>query len=435
MRHVKRVRANLAVAASVVVLVVGGVTAVNMSRARDRSLIVQESHERLQALDNLLQALLDAETGQRGYLITGEKAYLEPYTRALHRMHAVREEVREMKLPEREFAELEKQVDARLDELAYTVKLFDSAGGQRAGDFVKQDSGKRTMDQVRKALARLTERESQRRESALTAERDAYRRNQWVVGGGALVAFVIAFMAQLVLRRDLEDSAKQARKLSEQAALLSDQADQLRRNEKELADRLQAQHELTQQLSEHGRHRERLIQSLARANRDLDQFAYVTSHDLKAPLRGIASLASFIEEDLEDALDEETRENLALLHQRVSRMESLIEGILTYSRAGRRTDPERVDSNQLLDEVVDLLSPASNVEVKAVGKLPTLQTERVPLQQVLLNLVGNAIKHGNSEHCEVAVAAERVSEGWQFSIRDNGPGIEERFHERIFGFF
>ncbi|MCA9647781.1 MAG: CHASE3 domain-containing protein, partial [Myxococcales bacterium] len=110
----KRLRANLAVAASVVVLVVGGVTAINMSNARERSLIVQESHERLQALDNLLQVLLDAETGQRGYLITGEKEYLEPYSAALRRLSAVRKEVRELNLPAAELKELEKQVDARL---------------------------------------------------------------------------------------------------------------------------------------------------------------------------------------------------------------------------------------------------------------------------------------------------------------------------------
>ncbi|MCB9584847.1 MAG: CHASE3 domain-containing protein [Polyangiaceae bacterium] len=431
----KRLRANLAVAASVVVLVVGGVTAINMSNARERSLIVQESHERLQALDNLLQVLLDAETGQRGYLITGEKEYLEPYSAALRRLSAVRKEVRELNLPAAELKELEKQVDARLDELAYTVKLFDSAGQQRAGEFVKQDAGKRTMDLVRAALARLTSRESERREAALTAEREAYQRNQLVVGGGALIAFVIAFLAQLVLRRDLAESAEQARTLREQAALLSDQADQLRNNEAELAERLRQQHQLTDELAEQGRHRERLIQSLGRANRDLDQFAYVTSHDLKAPLRGIASLASFIEEDLEDSLDDETRENLALLHQRVSRMESLIEGILTYSRAGRRTPPEDVPVKALLDEVVDLLSPEAYVEVKATTELPSLHTERVPLQQVLLNLVGNAIKHGNPEQCQVAVSAERVPEGWKFRIADNGPGIEERFHERIFGFF
>ncbi|MGE3671850.1 MAG: CHASE3 domain-containing protein, partial [Polyangiaceae bacterium] len=327
----KRLRANLAVAASIVVLVVGGVTAINMSRARERSLIVQESHERLQALDNLLQMLLDAETGQRGYLITGEKEYLEPYNLALKRLNDVRQEVRGLNLPKDEFDELERQVDARLEELSYTVKLFDSAGQQRAGEFVKRDSGKRTMDLVRKALARLTARESTRREAALLAEREAYERNQMVVAGGALVAFVIALLAQLVLRRDLAESAQQALTLREQATLLSDQADQLRRNEAELAERLRQQHRLTDELAEQGRHRERLIQSLGRANRDLDQFAYVTSHDLKAPLRGIASLASFIEEDLHDSLDDETRENLALLHQRVSRMESLIEGILTYS--------------------------------------------------------------------------------------------------------
>ncbi len=180
----------------------------------------------------------------------------------------------------------------------------------------------------------------------------------------------------------------------------------------------------------------RLAAALEVSNRELDQFAYVASHDLRTPLRGISNLSQWIEDDLEDRFTDSAREHMRLLRSRVERLDGLIDGILRYSRAGRVGErPERVDVEALAHEVVDLLAPPPEVEVRVLPGLPVLLTERLPLQQVLLNLVGNAVKYRGGEAPWVEVAAERRDGGWEFRVSDNGRGIAPEYHERIFGIF
>jgi len=180
----------------------------------------------------------------------------------------------------------------------------------------------------------------------------------------------------------------------------------------------------------------RLAAALELSNRELDQFAYVASHDLRTPLRGISNLSQWIEDDLDDRFTDSAREHMRLLRTRVERLDGLIDGILRYSRAGRVGErPERVDVGALVHEVVDLLAPPPEVEVRVLPGFPVLLTERLPLQQVLLNLVGNAVKYRRGEAPWVEVAAERRDAGWEFRVSDNGRGIAPEYHERIFGIF
>ncbi len=179
----------------------------------------------------------------------------------------------------------------------------------------------------------------------------------------------------------------------------------------------------------------RAARALEASNRELDQFAYVASHDLKAPLRGIANLATWIGEDLGDAVEGEVAEHLQLLQGRVHRMEGLIDGILQYSRAGRvREEPARVEVAELLDEVVELLAPPEHASVEVAGEMPVLHTERLPLQQVFMNLIGNAVKYGG-ERPRIRITARPAGDAWEFAVRDEGPGIAPEYHERIFGIF
>jgi len=180
---------------------------------------------------------------------------------------------------------------------------------------------------------------------------------------------------------------------------------------------------------------QRLIRALESTNRDLDQFAYVTSHDLKAPLRGISSLAAWIEEDLGVTLAEGTREKLQLLRGRVKRLEALIQGILDYSRAGR-TDGKRemLTLDKVVAESVELVSPPTAAEV-AVGEMPIVVVERVALQQVFMNLIGNALKHARREDARINVSATELGSMIECRVSDNGPGIAPAYHERIWGIF
>lgn len=179
----------------------------------------------------------------------------------------------------------------------------------------------------------------------------------------------------------------------------------------------------------------RLTRQLEERNRELDQFAYITSHDLKAPLRGIANLAQWIEEDLGEHATTEIRQQLELLRGRAHRMEALIDGILQYSRVGRVGDtPGSVDVGALLDEVIDLLAPAPDVTIQIQPELPVLYTERLPLRQVFHNLIGNALKHGGPA-VQINISYRADGPWYAFTVADNGPGIAPRYHERIFGIF
>lgn len=182
--------------------------------------------------------------------------------------------------------------------------------------------------------------------------------------------------------------------------------------------------------------REALVEALARSNKELDQFAYVASHDLKAPLRGIANLSQWIEEDLGGDLADSTRQHLDLLRGRVHRLEGLIDGILMYSRAGRARDAsEDVDVAALVAEVVELLSPRPEAIISVRPGLPTVRTGRVPLQQVFLNLVGNALKYAQRPDVRIEIGCRDRGQRWEFFVKDDGPGIEPQYHERIWGIF
>ena len=175
---------------------------------------------------------------------------------------------------------------------------------------------------------------------------------------------------------------------------------------------------------------------LERSNSALDEFAHVVSHDLKAPLRGIASLASWIVEDSLPALSPESREHLALLSERTKRMSRMIEGILDYSRSGRSAhDDKGVDSRAVVEEVIDSLAPPETLRVRIEGRMPILYYDWTQLAQVFQNLIDNAIQHHGKPRGEVVVSCTESPEQFEFSVRDDGVGIPERHHQRIFRIF
>ncbi len=180
----------------------------------------------------------------------------------------------------------------------------------------------------------------------------------------------------------------------------------------------------------------RLRRQLEIANQELRDFAYVVSHDLKAPLRAIASLAGWIADDYADKLDDDGREQLALLQGRVQRMHNLIEGILQYSRVGRiGEEGEPVDLSVLVPDVVDALAPPPHVEVKILTSLPVVRGDRTRLTQLFQNLLSNAVKFLDKPQGEIGINCQAEGGFWHFAVSDNGPGIEERHFARIFQLF
>ncbi|MEO0348479.1 MAG: ATP-binding protein [Cyanobacteria bacterium P01_A01_bin.15] len=175
---------------------------------------------------------------------------------------------------------------------------------------------------------------------------------------------------------------------------------------------------------------------LAARNQELDQFAYVASHDLKAPLRAIANLAIWLQEDLADQIPAENQEQLELMRSRVKRLEDFIDGLLRYSRAGRQSlDALALDPLQLLHEIVGSLEVPSAMRVTLPTAAPTLVTEKILLQQVLTNLISNAIKYHHRPDGNITISLKEMDTMVEFTVTDDGPGIAPDYHERIFVIF
>jgi len=181
---------------------------------------------------------------------------------------------------------------------------------------------------------------------------------------------------------------------------------------------------------------ERLLRQVADINEELSHFAYVVSHDLKAPLRGIKLLTEWLCTDYGDQLGDEAQENFNLLQSRVDRMHNLIEGVLQYSRVGRiEEDQIDVDLNEMLPGIIDAIAPPEHVTITVEGSLPSIECEPTRITQVFQNLLTNAVKYMDKPAGEIVVACEEEADVWKFSVTDNGPGIEERYFDRIFKIF
>jgi two-component system sensor kinase FixL len=180
----------------------------------------------------------------------------------------------------------------------------------------------------------------------------------------------------------------------------------------------------------------RLLHRLEKVNKELKDFAYIISHDLKAPLRGIKTLVDWISTDYADKLDEDGKEQVNLLLGRVDRMQSLIDGVLQYSRVGRvKEDLSQIDLNKLVPNIIDTLAPLENITITIENELPTIVCEKTRVIQVFQNLLSNAIKFMDKPQGQIKIGCIEENGFWRFSVADNGPGIEEKHFEKIFHMF
>lgn len=389
--------------AALMVIVVGAFSYATTGRFVETSRDAVRNAELVTPLKRVLAFAYEAETAQRAYLYTNGRSHLAQRDAAIETTRRTLDELRELTRDDPALL-------ARIQNLAPVVearfRLFDDVLAARESSddesraLILRGIGREEMAALtREVNAIADEQHAQLRENAEAARRYGDRMFSifFVALGGALALLV---WLQHAIRRQIDARQKAHTELAE-------------------SESKQAQ----------------LLRELQSANEELGNFAYVASHDLKAPLRAIASLAQWICTDYADRFDDEGREQMRLLLGRVKRMDRLIDGILQYSRVGRvREKRTVVDLNQLVAETVDLLAPPPHIKVH-VATLPTLTLERTRAQQLFQNLISNAIQYMDKAEGEVHVDCERATDHWHFRVRDNGPGIEARHWERIFLMF
>jgi len=395
----------------------------------------------------LSSALLNEETGVRGYVLGGDDAFLAPYRSGREEEAAA---VRQLEA----FARHDALSDVRAD-LAMIVADAETWRGQYAepaiaavgadADPPPATAGRDRFQDVRGALGRLQQDLAGIRADAREALDATARFVVVLVGGGGLLLVAVIAVAALTLRRvvllPLARLGTEVRAVAHgdferpvgaagprEIAALGEDVEAMRgRIVAEVAALRDAERALLEQARE-----------LQRSNEELEQFAYVASHDLQEPLRKVASFTQMLERRYKGQLDERADRYIAFAVDGAKRMQELINDLLEFSRVGRMTAPhERVDTAALVDEAKRRLATAiaeTDAVVVADG-LPAVTGDAGLLTAVFQNLISNAIKFRGDKPPRITIAAEREGRFWRFSVTDCGIGIEDEYAERIFVIF
>lgn len=242
-----------------------------------------------------------------------------------------------------------------------------------------------------------------------------------------LEAANLALQTENIQRQRVEQELRQYKDGLEQ--LVEQRTAELAKTNEQLQQEIIQRQESQERMAE-------LLKEVKSANQELNDFAYVVSHDLKAPLRGISSLSEWLLTDYGDRFDEEGKELVNMLINRVKKMYSLIDGILQYSRVGSvKEEQQQINLNDVVLDVVELLAPPENVQIEIKNTLPIVYCEITRIKQVFQNLLSNAIKFIDKSQGQIIIDCTEENSYWQLSIADNGPGIEEKYFPKIFQIF
>ena len=225
-------------------------------------------------------------------------------------------------------------------------------------------------------------------------------------------------------------------KVTNEISILSSAITNIENNYKFLENARQQQIEQNKLLEAQMAITQKKTMELNKVNEELKNFAYIVSHDLKAPLRAIYQLSGWIETDYAAAFDDDGREQMTLLRSRAKRMHEMIDGILEFSRIGRvKVIYEKVDLNDFFSDVVDTVGLPKHIKLDIQANLPVVLVDKVRFFQVLQNLLDNAIKYNNKAEGLIKFNYEEHEHEWSFVMQDNGIGIDKTHQQRVFGLF
>jgi signal transduction histidine kinase len=411
---------------------------------------VTRTYQVIEKLQELLTDLSDAETGQRDFIITGDRQYLEPYIAALGEldrdMAAVKSLTADNPGQQERLPRIEAAARERLAILKAGIEARKTTGFRAAREIILSGRGKMLMDSVRSRITETVEVETgllQERSALLP--RKTTKANQ-VLLAGSLLAVTLLGAVFIVLKKEitrrgrveseLDRQRKQLYVALEERTRAADELTRQRRSLEEMNDRLKAE------VAERIQAQELLKGSnaeLERSNRELELFASVASHDLQEPLHTIASYTELLAHKYKGRLDEKADKYIDFITVGTGHMHTMINDLLAYSRVGTRAKPfVPVKTDSVLDQALAALGKSLKESGTVIERdeLPEVAGDDTQLAQLFQNLIGNAIKFRKKEApLTIRVSCERRDDEWVFCVRDNGIGIEPRFFDRIFEIF
>lgn len=427
----------------VVILLSFAVTTYNDYRLtqgiKENAEYLSKSTEIVKYVSRFQRNILSIESGLRGYLLTGEPSFVKSYNSATIENEEILREFSQFPLDSSQLNLLKeiKLLNSRWTE-DYTNPLLrektrflgsgqgpDSLNGFYKRFINSKESGVQSELEHRfSEFAALEYSLREKRKAKLAAKADEIQTISYSL---TAVSILVGIIVTFLLIRRITHRIRQMSLLANRVAKGDYNVNISDLGNDELSFLGSSLNDMAKELSNN-------ISLLKRSNSELDQFAHVVSHDMKSPLRGIANVVSWIEEDHSEELSPKMKEYLDLIKSRVVRGENLIAGLLAYARVDKDNfRKEMVDVNGIVEEIID------NTSGKRLGinfsSLPTINTERVLLLQVFSNLIDNAVKYNDKEKVEIFISFTESHDKYHFDIEDNGIGIAPNHYRRIFTIF
>jgi signal transduction histidine kinase len=449
----------LCITVGLLLTALGVAAALTATSSRDNiDTLVNRTGPMRTAGEALTTAVVNQETGVRGYAISGRAANLDPYNTGLASEKQLVAQIDRLLGPNQDpsiraaLEEVQRRADAWRASVAIPVIDAVRRQGPDAGQALVDASTTAQFDALRAAIATLQERILVLRQASVTAAKET---------GSTLVAIEIAAAAIIILAgaallllldrlvsRPVTDLAAEVRAVAEgdynrritssgspELVNLAADVDAMRRK---IADELSEVRDARSQVEWINDQLKVQAEELTRSNRDLEQFAYVASHDLQEPLRKVASFCQLLQRRYAGKLDERADQYIGFAVDGAQRMQRLINDLLAFSRIGRLTAGfTEVDLNRVLTEVKSQLEVRAGEDGQIVwSDLPTVEGEEPLLTTLFVNLIGNSLKFRRPGVPPIVrITAERGDDEWQITVRDNGIGIEAEFADKVFVIF
>lgn len=381
--------------------------------------------------------MIEMQSGFRGFLLTKQESFLQPYYEGVKSVPPLMEQQRMLVTAQSQKERLDtiyhlheewlsyanSIISARLDTLPESNKRYNELFETK----LKMEVGKKLNDRIKVIFLLFDNDEYELRLARRARLQKTLESTRTITLSLTIASIILALLSSIYFIRSI------TRRISNMVGL----AEVISKGEFKTINDTQKDelNKLAVSLDSMSKTLEKNFKELTKKNNELDQFAYVVSHDLKAPLRGISNIIEWVEEDHPEEMSQEVKTNLELIKGRTIRLENMINGLLEYARVGKvKKLQEKVYINELLREISDLIVP-KKYEFIIDGVMPVITTEKLYIEQVFSNLISNAVKYNRKEAGKIIIRAKELGSFYEFSVSDDGPGIQPQYFDKIFVIF